>query len=312
MPICAACMVYLLYLYIYHKHRRNVGRHTIHGFYGVQNVQMSGKHFLSLNPPCKPECTAGITSHVPFSSLINLIWFFIYFMYNLKMFDMFIWHYCLITSGSCCYIKPAVSSEKRVESFWHALWYLRHSFRHRLRCLIFHPALLLTPDLIFSLGEFLTSDIAFLTPELPTVICGTGLGWRKQWSKSNNPPGRKKLCFFGLRLYRFQFYAAEAVARIPIYQPATWNVTKFFYCSLVTLATAHMCFLNVTLWSFDSAGCPSPHLGLSLRFAHPTCRAPCFESTGLTCPLVAEWARGQSQREMLNPTIFHVLESWEA
>ena len=74
MPICSMYGIFTVptFTYIYHKHQRNVGRHK-KNMDSMGCMMMSEKHFLSLNPPCKPECTAGITSHVPFSSLINLI-----------------------------------------------------------------------------------------------------------------------------------------------------------------------------------------------------------------------------------------------
>ncbi len=75
-----------IFTYIYHTNQPNVGKHTIHGFYGMQIMMMTGKHFLSLIHLANSKVFFGflfdiyavLTSHMSFGSLIDFIWHFIW------------------------------------------------------------------------------------------------------------------------------------------------------------------------------------------------------------------------------------------
>ena len=70
-----------IFTYIYHTNQPNVGKHTIHGFYGMQIMMMTGKHFLSLIHLANSKVFFGflfdiyavLTSHMSFGSLIDFI-----------------------------------------------------------------------------------------------------------------------------------------------------------------------------------------------------------------------------------------------
>lgn len=185
---------------------------------------MSGKHFLSLNPPCKPECTAGITSHVPFSSLINLIWYFLYFIWKclICLFDIIVTLLLsvdftlslqyLLRNVLNRFAMPCDILDIHFDIVWDAWYFIRHYFWHLIWYLVWEH--------FWHLHCLFDTGIAHCNLQL-----GVGVWGNSDQNLTTHLAG-KKLCFFGFRLYRLQLICGWGCCKDPYLSTSNMECNK--------------------------------------------------------------------------------------